>query len=282
MPASPASKPAAPSARNIAVAVAGAGGRMGRTLIQALAEAPELRLSGALEGADSTHLGMDSGALAGLAANGVAVEQDAAACAAACEVLIDFSTPAASVAHAAACRAAGTPMVIGTTGLDGQQHAALGAAAEEIPIVQAPNMSVGVNLCLRLLEVAAQVLGADADVEISEIHHRDKVDAPSGTALEMGAVIAAVLGRDLAECAVYGRQGQTGRRSRNTIGFATLRGGDVVGEHHAIFAGPGERVEISHRAGNRMCFAQGALRAARWVAGRKAGLYNMRDVLGLG
>jgi 4-hydroxy-tetrahydrodipicolinate reductase len=197
------------------------------------------------------------------------------------DVLIDFTRPAATLAHLALCRTAGKAMVIGTTGFSAEQKAEIGGTAEQIPIVFAPNMSVGVNLCFKLLELAARVLGDGVDVEIIEAHHRHKVDAPSGTALAMGQVVATALGRDLEQCAVYGRQGVTGERERATIGFATVRAGDIVGEHTVLFADVGERIEITHRVSSRMTFAKGAVRAAAWVAGRQPGLFDMRDVLGL-
>ncbi len=197
------------------------------------------------------------------------------------DVLIDFTAPAATLDHLALCRSAGKAMVIGTTGLDADQRAAVSAAGVAIGIVCAPNMSVGVNLCLKLLDIAARVLGDEVDVEIIEAHHRHKVDAPSGTALRMGEVVAAALGRDLGEVAVYGREGHTGPRERRTIGFETIRAGDIVGEHSVWFAGEGERVEIAHKASSRMTFARGAVRAAAWIAAREAGFYDMQDVLGL-
>ncbi|HEY0675254.1 MAG TPA: 4-hydroxy-tetrahydrodipicolinate reductase [Immundisolibacter sp.] len=265
----------------IAIAIAGAAGRMGRTLVAACAEQPGLALSAAFEHAGSGALGLDAGVLAGLPANGVAIAADDALAATPFDVLIDFTGPAATLAHAAACAASGRAMVIGTTGLDPAQKAELAAAAARTPIVFAANMSVGVTLCLALLRQAAQVLGDDFDVEIIEAHHRHKVDAPSGTALRMGEVVAQALGRDLSQCAVYGREGQTGARDRQTIGFATVRGGDIVGDHTVLFAGDGERIEITHKASSRLTFARGALRAAAWLKGRPAGLYDMQDVLGL-
>lgn len=263
------------------IAIAGAAGRMGRTLIAACAEQPGLRLTAAVEHAGNAALGSDSGLLAGLAPNGVPVSADDALSGSVFDVLIDFTRPTATLAHARACAAAGRALVIGTTGLDAAQKDELAALAQQVPMVFAPNMSVGVNLCLALLRQAAAVLGDDFDVEIIEAHHRHKVDAPSGTALRMGDVVADALGRDLADCAVYGREGQTGARDRQTIGFATVRGGDVVGDHTVLFAGDGERVEITHKASSRLTFARGALRAAAWLAGRPAGLYDMQDVLDL-
>jgi len=266
----------------IRVALVGAAGRMGRTLVQAVAEAPELRLTVAIERPGSGLLGTDAGDLVGIGKNGVTLSPDLAPLLDAFDVLVDFTTPAATLAHADLCRSAGKRLVIGTTGLSTEDKGQIARAAGQTAIVMAPNMSVGVSLCLRLLDLAARVMGEDADIEIIEAHHRHKVDAPSGTALRMGEVVAAALGRDLQQVAVYGREGHTGPRSRDSIGFATLRAGDVVGEHTVWFAASGERVEISHKASSRMTFARGALRAARWVMGRERGLYDMQDVLGLG
>ena len=261
------------------IAVAGAAGRMGRYLIEACTQAENARCSAATEHPDSPALGNDAGLLAGVGELGVPVRADLAA--ARFDVLIDFTRPAATLANLAHCRDAGKAMVIGTTGFDAGQKQAITAAAADIPVVFAPNMSVGVNLCLKLLETAARVLGDGVDIEIIEGHHRDKVDAPSGTALRMGEVVAEVLGRDLSQCAVYGREGHTGARQRSTIGFATVRAGDLVGEHTVLFADLGERVEITHKASSRMTFAKGAVRAALWLQGRAPGLYDMQDVLGL-
>lgn len=266
---------------DIRIAVAGVSGRMGRTLVQAVAETPGLVLGSATERPDSSLVGVDAGDLAGLDPLGVTVARDLEAVVDGFDCLIDFTTPAATMKHLEVCRAAGKRMVIGTTGLDNGQRAAVAAAGAEIGIVFAPNMSVGVNLCLKLLDIAARVLGDEVDVEIIEAHHRHKVDAPSGTALRMGEVVAAALGRDLQEVAVFGREGQTGARERRTIGFETIRAGDIVGEHSVWFAADGERVEISHKASSRMTFARGALRAAAWLADRRPGLYDMQDVLGL-
>ena len=265
----------------VRVAVSGAGGRMGRTLIQAVNDQPELVLGAASERPGSSLIGADAGELAGVGRLGVALTGDLGAAADAFDVLIDFTAPSVTMAHLALCRSAGKRMVIGTTGLDADQRAAVAAGGEAIGIVFAPNMSVGVNLCLRLLDIAARVLGDEVDVEIIEAHHRHKVDAPSGTALRMGEVVAAALGRDLRKVAVYGREGHTGPRERRTIGFETIRAGDIVGEHSVWFAADGERVEIAHKASSRMTFARGAARAAAWIAAREAGLYDMQDVLGL-
>ncbi len=262
------------------LAVAGASGRMGRTLIQAITQTDDLVLGAATERPESPWIGQDAGTIAGVGTLGVSVIADLGAVCDRFEVLIDFTTPQATLAHLEICRAAGKRMVIGTTGLDDAQRAAIEEAGQAIGIVLAPNMSVGVNLCLKLLEMTARVLGDTVDIEIIEAHHRHKVDAPSGTALRMGEVIAETLGRDLKSVAVYGRQGHTGPRDRQTIGFATVRAGDIVGEHRVWFAGEGERIEITHQATSRMTFAQGALRAARWIVGRK-GCFDMPAVLGL-
>lgn len=263
------------------IAVPGAAGRMGRTLLQAARETAGVECTVATERAGSPAVGVDAGTLAGLEPSGVTVGADLAARVGDFDVLVDFTRPEVTLAHLEVCRTAGRAMVIGTTGFAPEQRARIEAAAAELPIVLAPNMSVGVNLCLRLLETAATVLGDEFDVEIVEAHHRHKVDAPSGTALAMGEVVARALGRDLAQCAVYGRQGHTGERDPRTIGFETIRAGDIVGEHTVWFAGSGERVEITHKAASRMTFARGAVRAALWLAGRGAGLYDMQDVLGL-
>lgn len=265
----------------IQVAVAGAGGRMGRTLIKAVTQAPGLAISVASEQSGSSLLGADAGELAGVGPLGVEVRPDLEPVLAGFDVLIDFTAPTATLHHLDLCRRAGNRAVIGTTGLDAVQRADIAAAGGDIGVVFAPNMSVGVNLCLKLLDVAARVLGDEVDIEIVEAHHRHKVDAPSGTAIRMGEVVANALGRNLEEVAVYGREGHTGARDRKTIGFETIRAGDVVGEHTVWFAAEGERVEIAHKASSRMTFASGAVRAARWVAGRERGLYDMQDVLGL-
>ena len=264
----------------IRVAIAGAAGRMGRNLVLACDEADDLELTQALERADSDALGSDAGLLAGLGARGVAIAD--ALDPGAFDVLIDFTHPSATARHVEFCRRHGKRLVVGTTGCDAELETRMRAAGDEIAIVYAANMSVGVNLCLQLLATAAAVLGDSVDIEIVEAHHRHKVDAPSGTALAMGRVVAETLGRDLGQCAVYGREGQTGARARDTIGFATIRAGDIVGEHRVIFADEGERIEIVHKASSRMTFARGALRACRWVAAREPGFYAMRDVLGTG
>lgn len=263
------------------IAVAGAAGRMGKTLLQAIQQTDGLKLCVASEHAQSPVIGRDAGELAGIGANGVGIIADLARVTEAFDVLIDFTRPEASIANLEVCRRSGRSAVIGTTGLSQEQRQAILEAGRQIPVVFAPNMSVGVNLCFRLLQIAAQVMGEEADIEIIEAHHRHKADAPSGTALRMGEVVAKALGRDLASCAVYGRQGLTGERDRRAIGFATIRAGDVVGEHSVWFATEGERVEISHKASSRMTFARGAVRAALWLQGREPGCYDMQDVLGL-
>ena len=263
------------------VAIVGAGGRMGRVLVEAVSAVEGMAVSVATERPGSSLVGADVGEVAGVGALGVKIVDDLAAAADAFDVVIDFTGPAATMAHLAVCRAHGKRMVIGTTGLDDAQKQALKDAATEIGIVFAPNMSVGVNLCLKLLDMAARVLGDEVDIEIVEAHHRHKLDAPSGTALRMGEVVADALGRNLKECAVYGREGQTGERDRKTIGFETIRAGDIVGDHTVMFAGIGERVEITHKASSRMTFAKGAVRAALWLMARERGLYDMQDVLGL-
>ncbi len=265
----------------IKVAVAGAGGRMGRTLIEAVAGAEGLMLGAATERPDSSLIGTDAGALVGIGGNGVILSDSLAKVTDDFDVLIDFTAPAASMAHLEVCRSHGKFMVIGTTGLSDENKARLQGASSDIGIVFAPNMSVGVNLCLKLLDLAARVMGDEVDIEIVEAHHRHKVDAPSGTALRMGEVVAGALGRDLKSCALYGREGHTGERERRTIGFETIRAGDIVGEHTVMFADIGERVEITHKASSRMTFANGAARAAGWIMARGSGLYDMQDVLGL-
>ena len=254
---------------------------MGRCLAQACHAATGMQVTAATEHPQSAMLGTDVGELAGVGGIGVAIVADLRTVIERIDVLIDFTRPQATAVALPVCREHGTRMVIGTTGFDPAGKASIAAAAREIGIVHAPNMSVGVNLCFRLLDLAARVLGDESDVEIIEVHHRHKVDAPSGTALRMGEVVAAALGRDLTGCAVYGRAGVTGEREGRTIGFHSVRAGDSVGEHTVLFAATGERVEITHRATNRMNFANGAVRAARWVAGRDAGLSDMQDVLGL-
>lgn len=260
-------------------AVAGAAGKMGRAIIEAAAQHPDLSLSAALEYSGSDMLGLDAGELAGVGALQIPIGADISQ--GEFDVLIEFTTTEATLSHLEFCRAQSRHVVIGTTGFDDAAKSRIDEAAQDIGIVFAPNMSVGVNLCFRLLQIAAETLGNDVDVEIVEAHHRHKVDAPSGTALRMGEVVAAATGRNLQECAVYGREGQTGARDPNTIGFATVRAGDIVGDHTVLFAGLGERVEITHKASSRMTFASGAVRAAAWICKQKNGLYDMQDVLGL-
>lgn len=264
----------------IRIAITGASGRMGRNLLDACSQSELARCTVAVEQATNPFVGVDAGEMAGIGRLGVPVTVDLTPLQDQFDVLIDFTRPAATLAYLDLCQAAGKAMVIGTTGFSADQKSQIAHMAERIPIVFAPNMSVGVNLCFRLLELTAQVLGDTVDIEIIEAHHRHKVDAPSGTALAMGQVIAKALDRDLAQCAVYGRQGVTGERERATIGFSTVRAGDIVGEHTALFADVGERIEITHRASSRMTFAKGALRAAIWLAERKPGLFDMQDVLG--
>ncbi|MBL8515694.1 MAG: 4-hydroxy-tetrahydrodipicolinate reductase [Betaproteobacteria bacterium] len=261
------------------VAIAGATGRMGRMLLEALSES-ECTLAAALERADSPHIGKDAQAF-GYREQGILLRPDLAAALAASEVLIDFTRPEGTLAHLAACRAAKKPIVIGTTGFDDAGKTAIAMAAKDISVVFAPNMSVGVNITLKLIEQAARALDADYDIEIVEMHHNQKVDAPSGTALKMGEVAAAARGTSLAAEGVLSREGHTGARKRGAIGFATLRGGDVIGDHTVIFAGGGERIEISHKSSTRGNYAKGAIKAARWLAGKPPGLYDMQDVLGL-
>jgi 4-hydroxy-tetrahydrodipicolinate reductase len=265
----------------IKIAIAGASGRMGRSLIEATHQSDGMQLAAAFDRPGSPAIGTDAGDLAGLGRLGVVVSDNLTAGLKHFDVLVDFTRPEASLAYLEQCRRGGKKIVIGTTGFDAAGKEQIAAAARDMAVVFAPNMSVGVNLCFKLLDLAARVLGDEVDVEIIEAHHRHKVDAPSGTALRMGEVVAQALQRDLKDCAVYGRQGVTGERARATIGFATVRAGDIVGDHTVLFAGPGERVEISHKASSRMTFAQGALRAARWLQDKKSGLYDMQDVLGL-
>lgn len=263
------------------VAISGAGGRMGHALIEATIHSENAILAAAIESPHYPKLGVDAGELLGYEKANVAVTNDITSVANTFDTLIDFTRPEVTMANLEACRKAGRKMIIGTTGLSTDEKQKIVDAAQEIAIVFAPNMSVGVNLCFKLLDVAAKVMGDDVDIEIIEAHHRHKVDAPSGTAIRMGEVVADALGRDLSDCAVYGREGQTGERERKTIGFETIRAGDIVGEHTVMFAGLGERVEITHKASSRMTFANGAVRAAHWLSTRDKGLYDMQDVLDL-
>jgi 4-hydroxy-tetrahydrodipicolinate reductase len=262
------------------IAIAGSAGRMGRTLVEAVQKSDDMLLAAALEQPGSPFLGRDAGELVG-APCGLAITDDFDSALAAADCLIDFTRPAGTMAHLAACRRRGVAMVIGTTAIAVEQKLQIQDASRDIPIVFAPNMAVGVNLVFKLLDVAARALDQGYDIEIIEAHHRQKVDAPSGTALRMGEVVAEALGRELSKCAVFGREGVTGERDPSTIGFATVRGGDIVGDHTVLFAGTGERIEITHKAASRMPYAQGALRAARFMASRRNGLYDMQDVLGL-
>ena len=264
----------------IKVVIAGCSGRMGKALIEGVLQSDDLALYGALEHDASSNLGKDAGELVGTTC-GVEVTADVAAALRGADVLIDFTRPEGTMHYLGICRELGVSIIVGTTGLSAQQKAELGAAGKDIGVVFAPNMSVGVNLVFKLLETASRVLSHGYDIEIVEAHHRHKIDAPSGTALGMGEVVARTLGRDLEQCAVYGREGVTGERDPSTIGFATVRGGDIVGEHTVMFAGIGERVEITHKASSRATFAMGALRAARFLKQNGAGFYDMQDVLGL-
>lgn len=265
----------------IKVGVIGAAGRMGRMLIEAISADDSLELAGATERPGSSLIGSDAGELAGIGVLNVKVTESLDHFADCIDVLIDFSSPEATLDHLRVCQKQGIAMVIGTTGMTHEQDTAVEQAAQHIPICKASNFSTGVNVCFKLLDIAARTFGDDVDIEIIEAHHRHKVDAPSGTALSMGGVVANALGRDLADVAVFGREGQTGPRSRETIGFATVRAGDIIGDHTVMFAADGERFEITHKASSRMSFAKGALRAARWVAKRPADLYDMQDVLNL-
>jgi len=262
------------------VCVAGASGRMGQMLIDAVRAADDCVLSGALDIAASPAIGHDAGAYAGQAL-GVAITADVAAGLQGSHALIDFTRPEGTLQHLRECVKQRVNLVIGTTGFTEAQKVEIADAARHIAIVMAPNMSVGVNVTLKLLEMAAKALSTGYDIEIIEAHHRHKVDAPSGTALKMGEVIADALGRDLKDCAVYAREGVTGERDPSTIGFATIRGGDIVGDHTVLFAGTGERIEITHKSSSRATYAQGSLRAVRFLAGRTSGLHDMFDVLGL-
>ena len=262
------------------IAIAGSSGRMGRMLIEAVLATDDLQLHGALDVAGSPALGQDAGALLGRT-TGVSIRADLDGALAGADVLIDFTRPEGTLAHLATCARLGVNAVVGTTGFSDAQKAEIGVIAQSVAIVMAPNMSVGVNVVLRLLDVAARALSEGYDIEVIEAHHRHKVDAPSGTALKMGEVLAQALGRDLKTCGVFTREGVTGERDPSTIGFSTIRGGDIVGDHTVLFAGTGERIEISHRSSNRAGYAQGSLRAARFLAPHRTGLFGMNDVLGM-
>ena len=265
----------------VRIAVAGCNGRMGKVLIESVSQTAGVVLTAAIEHAGSSVLGADAGELANVGRLGVMVSADLAAVIENVDVIIDFTRPDVTLANIALAQLHGKRLVIGTTGFDEAEKAQIQAAIADTAIVMASNFSVGVNLVFKLLEQAAKVMGDYTDIEIIEAHHRHKVDAPSGTALSMGEVIANTLGRDLKSCAVYGREGITGERDPNTIGFATVRAGDIVGEHTVMFADIGERVEITHKASNRLTFANGAVRAAAWIASKDAGLFDMQDVLDL-
>ena len=262
------------------IAIAGASGRMGRMLIEAVMQAGDTQLAGALDIASSPHIATDAAAFLGRPA-GVRISADMDAGLKNAQVLIDFTRPEGTMQHLAACRRLGVQMVIGTTGFSDAQKAEIQAASREIAIVMAPNMSVGVNVTLKLLELAATALNNGYDIEIIEAHHKHKVDAPSGTALKMGEVIASAQGRQLKDCAVYERYGHTGERVDGSIGFSTIRGGDIVGDHTVMFATEGERIEITHKSASRSTYAQGSLRAVRFLAQQRNGLFDMFDVLGL-
>ena len=262
------------------IAIAGASGRMGQMLIEAVNASDDCLLTGALDRAGSPAIGTDATAFSGRS-SGVLINAEIREGLKNSRVLIDFTRPEGTLAHLAVCRELGVKLVIGTTGFSEAQKAEIADAAKDIAIVMAPNMSVGVNVTLKLLEMAAKALSTGYDIEIIEAHHRHKVDAPSGTALKMGEVIAGALGRDLKDCAVYAREGVTGERDPSSIGFATIRGGDIVGDHTVLFAGIGERIEISHKSSSRATYAQGSLRAARFLDRQASGLFDMFDVLNL-
>lgn len=262
------------------IAVAGASGRMGHMLIETILEAQDAKLTGALDIAASPAVGSDAAAFLGKPA-GVLIESDFAKGLANSEFLIDFTRPEGTLQHLEYCAAHNIKMIIGTTGFDAAGKAAIAAAAEKTAIMFAPNMSVGVNVTMKLLEMAAKNFSEGYDIEIIEAHHRHKVDAPSGTAIKMGEVIAGALGKELNDVAVWAREGVTGARDPSSIGFATVRGGDIIGDHTVLFAGIGERIEISHKSSSRVSYAHGSLRAARFLADKKTGLYDMQDVLGL-
>jgi len=263
------------------LAITGAAGRMGRALIESAQAVPDISVTAAIEHLASPAVGRDAGELTGRGRLGITIVSSLADVIGRFDVLVDFTAPDATLANVEACRAAQKRMVIGTTGLTAGQLATVRDAARDIAIVQSPNMSIGVNLCFKLTEIAARTLGAACDIEIVEAHHSQKKDVPSGTALRLGEVAAAALGRDLTSAAVHSRAGQTGARSPGSIGFASIRAGDIIGDHTVLFASPGERIEITHRATSRENFAAGALRAAQWLMGRERGLYDMQDVLGL-
>jgi len=271
---------ATPVTDSLAIAIAGVSGRMGRMLVEAVQQSPDTHLAGALDVASSPAIGLDATAFTGIA-SGVKITDDLREGLKNAKYLIDFTRPEGTLAHLKVCRELGVKLIIGTTGFSEAQKAEIADAARDIAIVMAPNMAVGVNVVFKLLAEAAKALNEGYDIEIIEAHHRHKVDAPSGTALKMGEVVADALGRDLKDCAVYGREGVTGERDPSTIGFATVRGGDIVGDHTVLFAGLGERIEITHKSSSRVHYAQGSLRAARFLAKQPHGLFGMDDVLGL-
>ena len=268
------------AAQDIRVTVAGASGRMGQVLFEAVGSAPDMTLHGALDVAGSPSIGRDSSALLGQP-GGARITADLHEGLTGSQVLIDFTRPQGTLAHLAVCRKLGVKAVIGTTGFSDAQKAQIAEHARHIAIVMAPNMSVGVNVVMKLLDMAARALDEGYDIEVIEAHHRHKIDAPSGTALQMGEVLASALGRDLKDCAVYAREGVTGERNPSTIGFSSIRGGDIFGDHTVLFAGTGERIEITHRSTSRATYAQGSLRAARFLMGHASGLFGMDDVLGM-
>ena len=265
----------------INIAITGAGGRMGKTLIEAITNSDGIQLTAAIENPESALIGADVGELSGVGLNNIQVVGSLSDVINSFDVLIDFSTPTSTASNAEVCLAHKKKMVVGTTGLTEEQSQLVNSASQGIAICMASNFATGVNLCFKLAEIAAGVLGDDADIEISEAHHKDKVDAPSGTALSLGKVVADALDRDLDQVAVYGREGQTGQRKRSTIGFLSVRAGDVVGDHTVLFAADGERVEITHKASSRMAFAKGAVRAAKWLMEKDSGMFDMQDVLAL-
>lgn len=265
----------------IRIAVAGAAGRMGKTILEVCRDTDGVDVGAAIEHADSPVLGHDAGETAGIGKLGVDIVADIDSVTDDFDVLIDFTLAEAVIGNVEKCRKAGRRMVIGTTGLDDNQKKKIHTAGKDIAIVFAPNMSIGVNLIFKLTQLAARIIGGDTDIEIIEAHHNQKKDAPSGTAVRLGEIIASELGRDLKDCAVYGREGHTGVRDPETIGFETIRAGDIVGDHTVMFASSGERVEITHKASSRKTFANGAVRAARWIMDRDKGVYDMQDVLGL-
>ncbi len=265
----------------VRVGVCGAAGRMGKTILEVCNDNDDIEVTAAIEYSGSPMLGLDAGEVAGIGKLGVDITDDISAVADQVDVIIDFTLATSLSANIRKCVSASVKMVIGTTGLNQDDHDLIKFASNNIAIVFAPNMSIGVNLCLKLLEMAAQVIGEDTDIEIIEAHHRHKKDAPSGTAIRMGEVVAHTLGRNLKDVAVYGREGITGERDKKTIGFETIRAGDIVGDHTVMFAADGERVEITHKASSRKTFANGAVKAAQWLSDKDKGLFDMQDVLNL-